>query len=63
MSTKSKEKDVRDKLKELAAGAVKDINNHKNPFLDIPLRSLSNVHFNEIKSIIELGSEKQKRYF
>ena len=63
MSTKSKEKDVRDKLKELAIGTVKDINTHKNPFLDIPLRSLSNVHFNEIKSIIELGSEKQKRYF
>ncbi|MCU0722364.1 MAG: DNA topoisomerase IV subunit A, partial [Planctomycetes bacterium] len=33
----------------------------KNPWLDIPVRSLSNVKFDEKKSIIELGREKQRR--
>jgi DNA topoisomerase-6 subunit A len=33
----------------------------KNPWIDIPVRSLSNVKFDEKKSIIELGREKQRR--
>ena len=51
------------KIKRLADDVVKDIKKHSNPSIEIPTRSLSNVHFNEKKSIIELGKETQQRYF
>ena len=35
----------------------------KNPFLEIPIRSLANVRFNEKKRLIELQGQRQKRYF
>ena len=42
-------------LKAVAAG--------KNPFLDIPVRSLANVSWSEKRRLVELGNQKQKRYF
>jgi len=51
------------KIKKLAEGIIKEIEKHENPSLDIPIRSLSNVHFNDKKQIIELGKEAQRRYF
>lgn len=51
------------KIKRLAKDVVKDIDKHSNPSIEIPIRALSNVHFNEKKSIIELGKETQQRYF
>src|SRR3990172_3993472 len=51
------------KLVGLARQVVEQAQKKKNPNVDIPLRALSNVKFNEKKSIIELGAEKQKRYF
>ena len=50
------------KIKELAKKVLKDAKKKKNPFLEIPSRTLSNIKFNEKKGIIELGKEKQKRY-
>ena len=35
----------------------------KNPFVEIPIRSLANVKFNEKRRLIELGTQRQKRYF
>jgi len=51
------------KIKKLSDGVVKDIKKHTNPSIEIPTRSLSNVHFNDKKSIIELGKDTQQRYF
>ncbi|MBI4447786.1 DNA topoisomerase IV subunit A [Candidatus Woesearchaeota archaeon] len=51
------------KLKKAAENVVEEAHKHKNPYIDIPVRSLSNVHFNEQQSIIELGKELQRRYF
>lgn len=51
------------KLVELGKELLKEIQKKENPYLNIPLRNLSNVRFDEKKRIIELGSEKQKRYF
>src|SRR5512136_504615 len=51
------------KIEKLAEGVLKSVAGGKNPFLDIPVRSLANVNFNEKKRVVELGSQRQKRYF
>ncbi|MBI3268861.1 MAG: DNA topoisomerase IV subunit A [Planctomycetes bacterium] len=51
------------KLKELGMGVVHDVAKTKSPAIDIPLRTLSNTTFNEGKRIIEMGSDKQQRFF
>jgi len=65
MSTKN-EKDNSDKItiiKNLGFKILKEIESGQNPFLDIPVRAFSNVHYNETKKVIELGSATSKRYF
>jgi DNA topoisomerase-6 subunit A len=49
------------KLGDLAQVVVKSVMKGIDPFLEIPSRSLSNVSFDEKKSIIELGDQKQQR--
>src|SRR5262249_32077653 len=51
------------KIEKLAEGVLKTVAHGKNPFLDIPVRSLANVSWSDKKRVIELGSQKQKRYF
>jgi DNA topoisomerase-6 subunit A len=51
------------KIEELAKGAVAEIKRRKNPRLEVPLRTLSNVHFNARRKIIELGKDHQERAF
>jgi len=51
------------KIEKLADGVVKAVEKGKNPWLDIPIRSLANVTFSEKKRLVELGGQKQKRYF
>ncbi len=51
------------KIEALAQGVVKEIKRGKNPRLVVPLRTLSNVHFNAKRKIIELGKDKQERNF
>ena len=51
------------KIEKLAESVLKSVKGGKNPFLEIPIRSLANVRFNEKKRLIELGSQRQKRYF
>ncbi len=54
---------VLSKLEGLGGQIVREVEKGRNPSLDIPIRALSNVKFDEKKSIIELGGDKQKRYF
>lgn len=51
------------KIEKLARGVVREIERKKNPRMQVPLRSLSNVHFNARRRIIELGKDKQERTF
>lgn len=51
------------KIEKLAESVLKATKGGKNPFVEIPIRSLANVKFNERKRLIELGNQKQKRYF
>lgn len=52
-----------DKISTLAAGAVKQVKARNNPALEIPIRALSNVAYNEESRLIELGDSKQSREF
>lgn len=49
------------RLHDLAQAVVRDVLADKDPTLEIPSRSLSNVSFDEKRSIIELGDQKQQR--
>src|SRR5512138_3022294 len=51
------------KIEKLAEAVVKAVAKGKNPFLEIPIRSLANVNWSETKRLVELGDQKQKRYF
>jgi DNA topoisomerase-6 subunit A len=51
------------KIERLAETVVRSVKGGKNPFLEIPIRSLANVKFNEKRRLIELGGQRQKRYF
>lgn len=58
-----KNKEVIEKLEQLGKQILKEIKSGENPFLDIPIRSLSNVYYNPKTKMIELGISKSKRYF
>jgi DNA topoisomerase VI subunit A len=51
------------KIEKLADSVLRSVKGGKNPFLEIPIRSLANVEFNKRKRLIELKDQKQKRYF
>jgi DNA topoisomerase-6 subunit A len=51
------------KLRRLAEAVLRDVAKKRNPQLQIPVRALSNVSFNEKKRIIELGPQTQERIF
>ena len=51
------------KIEKLAETVLKGVKGGQNPFVEIPIRSLANVRFNEKRRLVELGSERQKRYF
>lgn len=48
-------------LKDLADGVTKTAARKRDPYLDIPSRTLSNVRFNKSRRIIEMGSNKNRR--
>jgi DNA topoisomerase-6 subunit A len=56
-------KETAQKIEKLAGAVLKTVKTGKNPFVEIPIRSLANVKFNQKKRLIELGSQRQKRYF
>lgn len=51
------------KIEKLAKSVVRDIQKKKNPQIEIPLRTLSNIHYSARKKIIEMGKETQERSF
>jgi DNA topoisomerase-6 subunit A len=56
-------KQTAQKIEKLADAVLKTVKSGKNPFVEIPIRSLANVNFNPKRRLIELGSQRQKRYF
>jgi DNA topoisomerase-6 subunit A len=48
-------------LVEMAGQVAKQAQKKKDPAVDIPVRALSNVHFNERKKIIEMGKRTSQR--
>ena len=50
-----------DKINKIANNVVKFADRKKDPLLDIPLRSLSNVSFNQSKKILEMGKKTTQR--
>jgi DNA topoisomerase-6 subunit A len=52
-----------EKIHSLAKSVVAQIAESENPTLNIPIRSLSNVSFNEDRRILEMGSNKSARPF
>jgi DNA topoisomerase VI subunit A len=54
---------VEKKLIGLADMVIVSAQRAKDPTMDIPLRALSNVTFNERKGLLEMGSKKQARSF
>ncbi len=51
------------RLAKLADAVVALAEKHKDPFVDIPIRALSNVSFNEKTRYIEMGDKTQRRNF
>jgi DNA topoisomerase-6 subunit A len=51
------------KIEKLAEAVLRSVKGGQNPFVEIPIRSLANVRFNEKKRVVELGGQRQKRYF
>ena len=58
-----KKNDAKKNLHELGSKIVKDIEKGRNPFLDIPIRALSNVYYDEKDNIIKMGDKTAKRFF
>jgi DNA topoisomerase-6 subunit A len=48
-------------IRELADGVVSTANRNKDPHVDVPSRTLSNVQYSARKKIIEMGDNKNRR--
>src|SRR6266702_1119139 len=51
------------KIEKLAEAVMRTVKGGENPFVEIPIRSLANVRWSEKKRLVELGDQKQKRFF
>jgi DNA topoisomerase-6 subunit A len=51
------------KLKELGKDVVKQIEKKENPKLELPVRSLSNIYFDEKNGLIQLGDRRSERLY
>ena len=56
-------KKVELKLKELGKSIIEKIEKRENPSIEIPIRSLSNVKYDEKNKMLTLGDKSSKRYF
>lgn len=59
----ARSKEIVDKLVKVGESVVGDIEAGRNPSVDITMRALSNVYYDEKSGLIKLGDEKQKRYY
>jgi len=55
--------EVKKSLKQIGEGVLKDIESGSNPSLDVPIRTLSNVKFDEQSKMLLMGEAVSKRYF
>src|SRR3990167_3109272 len=56
-------KKTKDELKKLGLEIIDDIENKRNPDIEIPIRALSNVIYDKKTGQLTLGDKKAKRYF
>src|SRR5688500_6206539 len=56
-------KETSKKIQKLAESVLAELKKQDNPALDIPVRALSNVSYNQRSRLIELGDRKQSREF
>lgn len=56
-----RDKDTQQRLIGLARDVIQSAEKRKDPHLDIPARSLSNVKYNKSKRILEMGGNKNRR--
>ena len=59
----SKDKEVAKKIREMGKEVAEEIKKGETPFVKMPVRSLSNIHFNEKQQQLQLGSAQSKRSF
>lgn len=59
--TTPRDKKTLAQLKEMADGVVRAVAGGRDPALDIPARTLSNVRYNKAKRFIEMGSATNRR--
>lgn len=57
----ARDKKTMNSLVQLADGVVRAASSKKDPFVDIPSRTLSNVRYSPRKRILEMGSGKNRR--
>jgi len=55
--------EVKRSLKQIGEKVLKDIESGNNPSLDVPIRTLGNVKFNEQSKMLTMGNATAKRYF
>lgn len=55
--------EVKKSLKQIGEKVLKDIESGSNPSLDVPIRTLSNVKFDEESRMLTMGEAIAKRYF
>lgn len=58
-----KNKDSIKKLEDLGNDIVKDVLSKKQPIINVPIRALSNIQYNEKTQKLELGEKKSERLF
>ena len=58
---KGKDVETMAKLQRLACSVVEVAKKRRDPYLDVPSRSLSNSHFNRKRRLIEMGSKTNRR--
>jgi DNA topoisomerase-6 subunit A len=56
-------KTPQDAIKKIAVDVVNDIKKGKQPMLDVPIRALSNVHFDQKTKTLQLGNKTAERAF
>ncbi len=55
--------DVIRSLSQLGKKVLEDVEQGRNPSLEVPVRSLSNIKYNRETRMLQLGERKAKRYF
>jgi len=57
------ERNPKDKLVKMGNDIIKDVDAKENPKIEIPIRSLSNIVYNEKSKSLSIGDKTSKRFF